>query len=94
MSKLKLTGRQIRAIGYPEGPVVSVAMHTMCTNFKHHTEEEALDILKQVLEKPEDYKTHEILSGIAEKLLTKSECEIPPSEGLREAAIQFNVFGQ
>ncbi len=42
MSKLKLTGKQIRAIGYDEGPVVSVAMHIMCTHFKHHTEQSAL----------------------------------------------------
>ncbi len=53
MSKLKLTGKQIRAIGYNEGPVISVAMHTMCTHFKHHTEQDALPILKEVLEVPE-----------------------------------------
>ena len=94
MGKLKLTGKQIREIGYPEGPVISVAMHTMCTFFKHHKEEEALEILKNVLQSPEDYRTDETLSGIAEKLLAKTESEIPPSEGLREAAIQFNVFGQ
>jgi hypothetical protein len=55
MSKLKLTGKQIRAIGYEEGPVVSVAMHTMCTHYKHHTKEEALQVLKNVLAKPENY---------------------------------------
>jgi tRNA-splicing ligase RtcB (3'-phosphate/5'-hydroxy nucleic acid ligase) len=48
MSKLKLTGKKIRAIGYPEGPVVSVAMHIMCTHFKHTKEEEALQILQDV----------------------------------------------
>ena len=52
MSKLKLTGKQIRAIGYEEGPVISVAMHTMGTHFKHHTIEEALQILKEVLASP------------------------------------------
>ncbi len=31
---------------------------------------------------------------IAVKLLAKTESEIPPSEGLREAPIHFNVFGQ
>jgi hypothetical protein len=29
MSKLKLTGKQIRAIGFEEGLAVSVAMHTI-----------------------------------------------------------------
>jgi tRNA-splicing ligase RtcB len=93
MSKLKLTGKQIRAIGYPEGPVVSVAMHTMCTYFKHHTEEQALQILKDVLATPENYTTHVTLAAIAEKLLPKVGTEIHPLEGLREAGVHYNVFG-
>ncbi|MBL0357493.1 MAG: RtcB family protein [Chitinophagaceae bacterium] len=99
MSKLKLTGKQIRAIGYEEGPVVSVAMHTMCTHFKHHTEEEALQVLKEVLAAPENYTTHETLSGIAEKLLAKLGSETPPLEefgeafSLNETGVDYNVFG-
>lgn len=93
MSKLKLTGKQIRAIGYPEGPVVSVAMHTMCTHFKHHTEEEALAILKDILAAPENYLADSLLSKIAEKLVVKcGHSETPPLEGLGEA-VQYNVFG-
>ena len=49
MSKLKLSGKQLRVLGYPEGPVISVAMHEMCTNFRHYSEEEALHILKKIL---------------------------------------------
>ena len=99
MSKLKLTGKQIRAIGYEEGPVVSVAMHTMCTHFKHHTEEDALQILKDVLATPENYKTHDTLSPIAEKLLAKAGSEAPPLEGfgevfvLNETGVEYNIFG-
>ena len=99
MSKLKLTGKQIRAIGYDEGPVVSVAMHTMGTYFKHHTEEDALQVLKEVLANPESYVTHETLAAIAGKLLAKAESEAPPSEGfgeafsLNEKGIDYNVFG-
>ncbi len=99
MSKLKLTGKQIRAIGYPEGPVVSVAMHTMCTYFKHHTEEEALEILKGILQIPENYSTNEALAPIAKKLLDTAGSEAPPSEGfgeafsLNETGVHYNVFG-
>lgn len=92
MSKLKLTGQQIRAIGYEEGPVVSVAMHTMCTHFKHSTEEEALAILKDILAAPENYLADEVLSKIAEKLIVVEEeqaIEIP----LNEKGIDYNVFG-
>lgn len=93
MSKLKLTGKQIRAIGYPEGPVVSVAMHTMCTQFKHHTEAEALEILKQILNAPENYLDDEILKPIAEKLMPEPEAE-GMNISLNASGIQFNVFGQ
>ena len=92
MSKLKLTGKQIRAIGYEEGPVVSVAMHTMCTHFKHHTEEDALQILKDVLAAPDNYVADEVLGKIAEKLIEpviEEAIEIP----LNETGIEYNVFG-
>jgi tRNA-splicing ligase RtcB (3'-phosphate/5'-hydroxy nucleic acid ligase) len=92
MSKLKLTGKQIRTIGYPEGPVVSVAMHTMCTHFKHSAAEEALQILKDVLAAPENYLADEVLSKIVEKLIVVEEeqaTEIP----LNEKGIAYNVFG-
>ncbi|MBL7732912.1 MAG: RtcB family protein [Chitinophagaceae bacterium] len=93
MSKLKLTGKQIRSIGYPEGPVVSVAMHTMCTKYKHHTEAEAIEILKQILNAPENYLEDEILKPIAEKLMPEPEAE-GISISLNATGIQFNVFGQ
>jgi tRNA-splicing ligase RtcB (3'-phosphate/5'-hydroxy nucleic acid ligase) len=96
MSKLKLTGKQIRAIGYPEGPVVSIAMHIMSTNFKHHSEEAALEILKDVLAAPENYLADAVLNKIAEKLV---EPNSPASEGLGEViplnvqGVHYNVFG-
>lgn len=37
MNKLKLSGKQLRAIGYPEAPVISVAMNVMEKNYKHHS---------------------------------------------------------
>src|SRR5678816_2898036 len=96
MSKLKIQGKEIKALGYPEGPVISIAMNVMEKNFKHHSKEKALDILKEVLQSPHDYVADETLGQIAKQLLPKA----PPSEGLGEAVslnqtgIQFNVFGQ
>jgi tRNA-splicing ligase RtcB len=92
MSKLKLTGKQIRAIGYEEGPVVSVAMHTMCTHFKHSTEEEALQILKDILAAPENYLADEVLGKIAEKLIVVEE-ETTTETPLNERGVAYNIFG-
>jgi len=93
MSKLKLTGKKLRAIGFSEGPVISIAMNTMQKNFKHHSKEEALEILKRILEKPEEFKDDPIFSAIADQLIPK-----PAAAGaelsLNKTGIQFNVFGQ
>src|SRR6185436_6057755 len=93
MSKLKLSGKELRAIGYPEGPVISIAMSVMEKNFKHHTKEEALEILKRVLEKPEAFKDDPVLAVIGDQLIPK--LTVQGSElSLNKTGIPFNVFGQ
>ncbi|MBN8675936.1 MAG: RtcB family protein [Chitinophagales bacterium] len=94
MSKLKLSGKELRAIGFPEGPVISAAMNVMQKNYKHHGKKEVMELLQKVLASPIEYMNDGVLALIAEKLIVKVEAEIPPAEGLREAGIQFNVFGQ
>ena len=42
MSKLKIQGKELRALGYPEGPVISIAMNVMEKNFKHLSKEDLL----------------------------------------------------
>ncbi|MEP7106603.1 MAG: RtcB family protein [Ferruginibacter sp.] len=93
MSKLKLTGKQIRAIGYDEGPVISVAMHTMSSHFKHHTEEEALKILKDILASPENYLKDEVLGKIAERLVSVESSEAPRPYVKLGEAVHYKVFG-
>lgn len=92
MSKLKLTGKQIRAIGYDEGPVISVAMHIMCTYFRHKTEEAALQILRDVLTSPERYLEDEVLGKIAKKLVEPVP-EDNPEIALKKTGVKFNIFG-
>ena len=94
MSKLKIQGKELRAIGYPEGQVISIAMNVMHKNYKHHTKREVIEILKKVLASPVEYKDDAVLALIAKELIKTSDSEIPPLEGLREACIHFNVFGQ
>ncbi|MBL7727095.1 MAG: RtcB family protein, partial [Dinghuibacter sp.] len=93
MSKLKLTGKELRAIGLPEGPVISIAMNVMEKNYKHHTKEAALNILKELLAEPANYAADEVMGAIAKQLLPK-----PNTEGaeisLNNSGIHFNVFGQ
>jgi len=92
VSKLKLKGKELRAIGFPEGPVISIAMNVTEKNFKQKDKSEALQLLRQVLDNPKKYFEDETLGKIAEFLLPKDvieNVEIP----LNKISVDFNVFG-
>jgi tRNA-splicing ligase RtcB (3'-phosphate/5'-hydroxy nucleic acid ligase) len=93
MGKLQIRGKDIRAIGYPEGPVVSMAIHAMSKHYKHNTLEEALAVLKKVLAEPTAYVSDDVLGKIAEALLPQND-EQEEMILLNDTPVHFNVFGQ
>ena len=92
MAKIKLSGKELRAIGYPEGPVISVAMNVMQKNYKHHAKEEVMELLKAVLASPANYLDDAVLALIAKQLMPE-EKENEGELSLNNNGIQFNVFG-
>ena len=92
MAKLKLTGKELRSIGFPEGPVISVTMSVMEKNYKHHAKEDVMELLKKVLEAPVEYMNDAVLALVAEQLIPKPEDE-NALISLNQTGIQFNVFG-
>jgi len=92
MSKLKISGKELRLIGYPEGPVVSIAIQVMEKNYKHSAREHVLDILQRILASPADHKNDPLVGTIAAQLLPK-----PAKEGaeisLNVAGVHYNIFG-
>lgn len=94
MAKLKLTGKELRKIGYPEGPVISLAMNIMEKSFKHLSKDDALEILGSILQSPNQYAEDAVLSKIAEALLPKaSPTEAGEAISLKEKGVHFDVFG-
>lgn len=91
--KLKIQGKELRALGYPEGPVISIAMNVMQKNYKHHAKEDVMELLKKVLASPIEYTNDAVLALIAEQLIPKTETE-GAEISLNQNGIQFNVFGQ
>ncbi|MDB5197234.1 MAG: RtcB family protein [Flaviaesturariibacter sp.] len=92
MSKLKLTGKDLRKIGYPEGPVISLAMNIMEKHHKHLSFDDAIEILASILQSPNEYAGDRILGKIAEALIPKPKVggdEIP----LNTTGVHFDVFG-
>ncbi|HEX5655209.1 MAG TPA: RtcB family protein [Chitinophagaceae bacterium] len=93
MSKLKLSGKELRAIGYPQGPVISIAMNLLQKHYKHHTKKEALALLMKILAAPLEYEKDALLAPIAQQLIPKEETG-GAELSLNQHGIQFNVFGQ
>ena len=96
MSKLKITGKELRALGYPEGPVISVAINVMQKHYKHSSSNEAKDMLKKILDDPKSYVDDEVVGLIAKSLLPAEKS--PGMDGsevsLNNQGITFTIFGQ
>lgn len=92
MSKLKLKGKDLRAIGYPEGPVISIAMKIMEKKYKYNKEEEVMNILRKILEAPVEFEKDAILGLIAQQLMPATEKEKTEIK-LKDTGIPYQVFG-
>jgi tRNA-splicing ligase RtcB len=94
MSRLKITGKELRAIGYPQGPVVSVAMNVMEKNFKHVPHDDAMEVLRAILQSPNEYANDPVLNKIAGMILPKVTEPGNAEIELNQNGIEFNVFGR
>ncbi|MBC7947591.1 MAG: RtcB family protein [Chitinophagaceae bacterium] len=92
MTKLKINGKELRSIGYPEGPVISVAMQTMEKNFRHLAHADAMEVLRAILQSPNEYASDQVLGKIAEQLIPKASSD-GAEISLNNTGIQFSVFG-
>jgi len=92
MAKLSLRGKDLRKIGYPESKAISIAMDVVHKNYKHSTGEEALEILKKVLENPAEYLEDPVLCKIADALTDKPK-EAGEEIALVEGPKPYTMFG-
>lgn len=91
MSKLAITGKELRALGYPEGPVISIAISTMAKHHKHTARDLAISMLSEVLADPPAFKDDAVMGPIAKALIPKPR---PENEvDLSEEGIRYNVYG-
>ncbi len=92
MAKLKLRSKDIRSLGYPEGPVISIAMNVMEKNYKFEKEDKVMNLLKEILASPVEYTNDAVLGLIAQQLLPKTAPE-GMEISLNKTGVPFNVFG-
>lgn len=90
--KLKINAKELRAIGFPESPIIPIVMNTMEKNYKHSNKEDVMELLQKILASPIEYKNDAILGVIAERLLPKEETE-NATISLNNSGINFNIYG-
>ncbi|MEQ9166966.1 MAG: RtcB family protein, partial [Fulvivirga sp.] len=91
MATIKLTGKELRAIGYPEGRIIATVMNVMEEEYKGKSKKFKLELLSRVLASPALYVKHEQLGPIAKGLIIKKE------QGkyieLNKHRKEYNVYG-
>lgn len=91
MATNKITGKQLRNIGYPEGKVIAVAMSVMEDHYKGKSKVFKMSLLRRVVEEPALYIKHETLGSIAKGLLIREEAKRDLQ--LRSHRIPYAVYG-
>lgn len=91
MSANKITGKQLRSIGFPEGKVIAVAMSVMGENYKGKSKVFKMALLRKVVETPAFYVKHETLGAIAKGLLIREEGQ--KEQQMRSKRIPYAIYG-
>ncbi len=81
MAKLKISGKDLKKIGYPQGRAIGMAINMVHQHFKKEKKEKVLAMLQDVLENPEAHADDEVLGRIVAELM-------PPTKGMAEIPLE------
>jgi len=92
MAKLKIRGKDLIKLGFPDGRVVGVAINMALKYCKRQTLEEVMATLKLVLASPSDYLDHPHFAMVAEELVEPPE-EIREEKAIASTPLSYKAFG-
>lgn len=91
MAKLKIRGKELIKIGYPQGRAIGMAINIAIKHYKRHKHDDVIALLKDVLQNQDQYADDPILGRIVTELRPKplafNEYE------LEERANYFKTYG-
>ncbi len=73
MATKKLTGKDLRHLGYPEGRLIGMALKVLESFYKGKSRQFKLDLMDRVIQNPALYVKHEHLGKLASDMLAKPE---------------------
>ncbi|AXG73895.1 RtcB family protein [Flavobacterium arcticum] len=91
MAKLKLRGKDLIAIGFPQNKAISIAMESMLAHYKRETKERVLVLLKEVLANPEKFMGDGVFGKTVEALLSDKKKE---AQKLNATRAPHTIFGE
>ncbi|UKJ07822.1 RtcB family protein [Solitalea lacus] len=90
MSKLRLTGKDLRTIGFPENRAISIAINDLPKHFKKVSHYVVLDLLKPVIENPFDYLEDQRFAKTAAALVEYHQQQLKKSPtGHTEVSVEL-----
>ena len=92
MAKLKIRGKDLRKMGYPQGPAIGKAINAIHQHFKREKKEKVLSILQEVLDNQENFAGHEIFGKVVEALQPKTK-DKPAKIPLNDEALTYKAYG-
>ena len=91
MGSLKLKGKDILKLGYPNNQSVNVALEVMKRNFDTKNLAYVKSLLKEILANPKQFEKHLTFGQIAEALLSSTKTE---KRQLNAQRADFKIFGE
>ena len=96
MGKLKLRSKDLENIGFPrKSKAIGLAINILNKHYKHINKTTALNILKRVVDFPDEFKTDPNWSTVVNDLYeTEEETALIQEMTLLENAVAYEVFGR
>ena len=91
MASKKLTGKDLKKLGYPEGRLIGIALKTLESIYKGKSRQFKLDLAERVIHEPAFYLKHEHLSILAQAILAKPEKK--DRVELKKSRLPYTIYG-
>jgi tRNA-splicing ligase RtcB len=92
MAKIKISGKELRKIGYPEGRAIGMAINVVHQFFKKEKKEKVLALLQDLLENPGNYADDEALGRIVAELV-EQPADGPGEIPIHPKGIPYKAYG-
>ena len=95
MAKMKIRGKDLTKLGYPEGKVISLAIDCLLKNHRRENKAWGMAILKNILEHPENFVEDKVFGRVARTLIGEKQHTVDGRyHNLEQSVKPFPIYGE